>query len=170
MYTHISYIYIYTYPGYSLVTNFCPGQILVWFLPSFPQCVRFKIKWPFQETTYHFMFSFFKSCWVCPGISAFFPGISALFPGISAQNNRHISMQRKDKKSKISPRGRKYKTDHNSQKNDHLQVLPKKSALRAEILQMDHYLFPFEYILSYPWIYHEYFWIAFILNSHLPWN
>ena len=32
----------------------------------------------------------FKSCWVCPGISA-------LFPGISAQKNRHIFMQSRAK-------------------------------------------------------------------------
>ena len=35
--------------GYSLVTHFCPGQILDWFLSSFFRFAHFKIRLQFQE-------------------------------------------------------------------------------------------------------------------------
>ena len=92
-------IYIYMYiPGYSLVTNFWPGQILVWFLSSFFKFVHFipfQNKMTISRKNLPLHVLIFKSCWVCPGISAFFPGISAFFPRISAQKNRHIFTQRR---------------------------------------------------------------------------
>ena len=80
-------------PGYSLVTNFFPGQILVWFLSIFCRFVHFKIKITFQGKNLPLHVFIFESWWICPGISALFPGISAFFPGISAQKNRHIFTQ-----------------------------------------------------------------------------
>ena len=80
---HWLYIHI---PGYSLVTNFFPGQILVWFLSIFCRFVHFKIKITFQEKNLPLHVFIFESWWICPGISA-------LFPGISAQENRHIFTQ-----------------------------------------------------------------------------
>ena len=80
--TQCNAIYIYI-PGYSLVTNFFPGQILVWFLSIFCRFVHFKIKITCQEKNLPLHVFIFESWWICPGISA-------LFPGISAQKNRHI--------------------------------------------------------------------------------
>ena len=88
------YIYIYIYiPGYSLVTNFFPGQILVWFLTIFWRFTHFKIKMTISRKNMPLHVFIFESWWICPGISALFPGISAFFPGISAQKNRHIFTQ-----------------------------------------------------------------------------
>ena len=47
---------------------------------------HFKIKNTISRKQIPLHVLMFKSCWVCPGISA-------LFPGISAQNNRHIFTQ-----------------------------------------------------------------------------
>ena len=94
--TH-TYIYIYI-PGYSLVTNFCPGQILVWFLSSFPKCVHFKIKWPFQEKTYHCMFSCLshvESAQAFPPFFRVFPPFSREFLPRKIMKNRHMLMQRR---------------------------------------------------------------------------
>ena len=122
IYTHYLFLFLYEgereryiyIPGYSLVTNFWPGQILVWFLSSFFKFVHFhfKITWPFQEKTYHFMFSFLshvESARAFPPFSRVFPPFSREFPP------RKIDIFYA-KKSKISPRGRKYKIDHNGQK------------------------------------------------------
>ena len=80
-------------PGYSLVTNFFPGQILVWFLTIFWRFTHFKIKMTISRKNMPLHVFIFESWWICPGISALFPGISAFFPGISAQKNRHIFTQ-----------------------------------------------------------------------------
>ena len=93
MYTCVCiYVYIYI-PGYSLVTNFFPGQILVWFLTIFWRFTHFKIKMTISRKNMPLHVFIFESWWICPGISALFPGISAFFPGISAQKNRHIFTQ-----------------------------------------------------------------------------
>ena len=84
---------IYHIPGYSLVTNFFPGQILVWFLTIFWRFTHFKIKMTISRKNMPLHVFIFESWWICPGISALFPGISAFFPGISAQKNRHIFTQ-----------------------------------------------------------------------------
>ena len=47
-------------PGYSLVTNFCPGQIFVWFLSIFFRFLNFKIKITISRKNWHFIFSFFS--------------------------------------------------------------------------------------------------------------
>ena len=68
-------------PGYSLVTNFFPGQILVWFLSIFCRFANFKIKMTISRkklTTSCFHF------WVMmnlPGYFRPFPGYFRLFPG-----------------------------------------------------------------------------------------
>ena len=80
-------------PGYSLVTNFFPGQILVWFLTIFGRFTHFKINMTISRKNMPLHVFIFESWWICPGISALFPGISAFFPGISAQKNRHIFTQ-----------------------------------------------------------------------------
>ena len=80
-------------PGYSLVTNFFPGQILVWFLTIFWRFTHFKINMTISRKNMPLHVFIFESWWICPGISALFPGISAFFPGISAQKNRHIFTQ-----------------------------------------------------------------------------
>ena len=85
-------IYIYI-PGYSLVTNFFPGQILVWFLTIFWRFTHFKTKMTISRKHMPLHVLIFESWWICPGISALFPGISAFFPGNSAQKNRHIFTQ-----------------------------------------------------------------------------
>ena len=90
--TQCNAIYIYI-PGYSLVTNFFPGQILVWFLTIFWRFTHFKIKMTISRKNMPLHVFIFESWWICPGISALFPGISAFFPGISAQKNRHIFTQ-----------------------------------------------------------------------------
>ena len=91
------YIYIYLFmficiciciciPGYSLVTNFFPGQILVWFLSIFCRFAHFKIKMTISRKNLPLHVFIFELWWICPCISA-------LFPGISAQKNRHIFTQ-----------------------------------------------------------------------------
>ena len=108
IYTHTHYLFLFLYegereiyiyiPGYSLVTNFWPGQMLVWFLSSFFKFVHFipfQTKMTISRKNLPLHVLIFKSCWVCPGISAFFPGISAFFPRISAQKNRRIFTQRR---------------------------------------------------------------------------
>ena len=80
-------------PGYSLVTHFFPGQILVWFLSIFCRFAHFKIEMTISRKNLPLHVFIFELWWICPGISALFPGISALFPGISAQKNRHIFTQ-----------------------------------------------------------------------------
>ena len=95
------YIYIFIYlfmficiciciciciPGYSLVTNFFPGQILVWFLSIFCRFAHFKIKMTISRKNLPLHVFIFELWWICPCISA-------LFPGISAQKNRHIFTQ-----------------------------------------------------------------------------
>ena len=73
---------------------------------------RIKIKWPFQEKTYHFMFSFLnhvESARAFPPFSRVFPPFSRKFP----PSKIDIFLR---KEGQISPRGRKYKIDHNGQK------------------------------------------------------
>ena len=71
---------------YSLVTNFFPRQILVWFLSIFCKFAHFKIKMTISRKNLPLHVFIFESWWICLGISA-------LFPGISAQKNRHIFTQ-----------------------------------------------------------------------------
>ena len=88
------YMLLYVFiPGYSLVTNFFPGQILVWFLSIFCRFANFKIKMTISRKNSPLHVFIFESWWICPGISALFPGIYVLFMGISAQKNRHIFTQ-----------------------------------------------------------------------------
>ena len=72
--------------GYSLVTNFFPGQILVWFLSIFCRFAHFKIKMTISRKNSPLHVFIFESWWICPGMSALFPGISAL-------KSRHIFTQ-----------------------------------------------------------------------------
>ena len=92
--THILHVcFLCAIPGYSLVTNFFPEQILVWFLTIFWRFTHFKIRMTISRKNMPLHVFIFGSWWICPGISALFPGISAFFPGISAQKNRHIFTQ-----------------------------------------------------------------------------
>ena len=121
--------------------DFCPVSL------KFAHVIQFQNQMIISRKNLPLHVLIFKSCWVCPGISAFFPGISAFFPQISAQKNRHIFTQRRVRAAQEVGKCRKHKIDQNwpqESKNDHFHVLHKKSALRAEILQTDNYLCVFE--------------------------
>ena len=106
------YVSIYTVYIHSLVTNVCPGQTLVWFLPSFCKFAHFKKKWPLHEKNWPlhvFMLSHVESA----RHFRLFPGCFRSFPGnFRPEKSTYYC----SKESKISPRGRKYKIDHSCQK------------------------------------------------------
>ena len=74
--------------------DFCPVSL------KFAHFIQFQNQMIISRKNLPLHVLIFKSCWVCPGISAFFPGISAFFPQISAQKNRHIFTQRRSDQPK----------------------------------------------------------------------
>ena len=134
------YIYVYNITGYFFgykclsMADF--GLISVQFLKICP----FENKLTISRKNLPLHVFMFKTCCVCPGTSAFFPGNSPLFKENSTQKNRHIFTQRRVRSAqevgntKLTTVVKKWP----------FQVLHKISAQRAEILQKEHYVCPFE--------------------------
>ena len=81
-------ICIYLYIIISLVANFFPGQILIWFLSILCRFAHFKIKMTISRKKCHFMFSFLsddESARVFLPFSRVFPPFSRVFPPFSRE-------------------------------------------------------------------------------------
>ena len=106
------------------------GRFWFWFLSIFCKFDHFKIKLPFQEQTYHFMFSFLshvESARVFPPFSRVFPPFSREFPP-----RKIDKFSRKVEQNQ--PRRYEIQNWPQESKNDNFQLLHKKSALRARYI------------------------------------
>ena len=120
-----------------MVTNFCPGQIFVRFLTMFLKICQFQNKNDHVKkklTTSCFHVSAMLSL---PGYFRPFPAYFRPFPG-------NFRPEKSQSRARSAQKVRNTKLTTVGKKHDHFQLLRKKSAIRAQILQTKFFLRPFE--------------------------